>query len=99
MAKAAKTPVVKTCPITRADFRTNAPKGSEVMDKIVEEIGLAMKEFSSGGFGYYGGGKINIKVGTEIVKCQIGINVSVVNSKFAEDGLVVAKNEDDAEAA
>jgi hypothetical protein len=97
MAKA-KTPVAKTCQITRAEFRTNAPKGSEVMTKIVEEIGLTMKEFSSGGFGYYGGGKLNIKVGGEVVKCQIGINVSVINSKFAEDGTVV-ETSTEAEAA
>lgn len=98
MAKKTVSSAPKNCQITRAEFRTNAPKGSEVMAKIVEEIGLAMKEFSSGGFGYYGGGKINIKVGTEVVKCQIGINVSVVNSKFAEDG-TVSDNTAEADAA
>ena len=77
----------KTCPITRTDFVNNAPKGNVVMAKVQEEIGLVLKDrFSSGGFGYYGGGKINIKVGNEVVRCQVSMNIVVVDSKHAEDG-------------
>lgn len=76
----------KTCAINRQQFKAGAPKGSDVMKKLQEEIALGTKHFSSGGFGYYGGGKVSIKVGDEVVRCQVGINISVVNSKVAEDG-------------
>lgn len=99
MAKKTQSSAPKSCQITRAQFRTGCPKGSVVMAKIVEEIGLAQKEFSSGGFGYYGGGKINVTIDGEVVKCQVGINVSIVNSKHAEDGTVVSNDNAEAEAA
>jgi len=89
-----KTEEKKTCPITRTEFTNNAPKGSAVMVKVQEEIGLVLKDrFSSGGFGYYGGGKISIKVGDEVVRCQVSMNIVVVDSKHAEDGTEAAETE------
>jgi len=99
MAKKATSSAPKSCQITRAQFRTSAPKGKTVMDKIVEEIGLSQKEFSSGGFGYYGGGKITLMIDGEPVKCQVGINVSIVNSKCAVEGTEDAAAESAADAA
>ena len=90
MAKAkTKDDVKKTCVVTRAEFRTNSPSPTVVMGKLVEDIGVGVKEFSSGGFGYYGGGKINLKVGDKIVRCQVSMNVVVIDSKYAEDGTSV----------
>lgn len=92
--KAEKKPT--PCAITRAEFNEGAPKGSKIMEKILEEIALGPKHFSSGGFGYYGNGKISVKIGDEVVRLQVGINVSVVNSKNAEDGTPSAEASDDA---
>lgn len=90
MAKAkAKEDVKKTCPVTRSEFRTNAPSPTVVMGKLVEDIGVNVKEFSSGGFGFYGGGKINLKVGDKIVRAQVSMNVVIIDSKYAEDGTSV----------
>ena len=97
MAK--KAAAKKTCPITRSEFIANGPKGSVVMGKVLDEVGLTMKEsFSSGAFGYYGGGKITIRVGDEVVKCQVSMNVVVVDSKHAEEG-VILENETIAQAS
>jgi hypothetical protein len=85
MAKAskAKDDVKKTCPVTRAEFLSNAPSSDDVMTKLRDDVGLVVKsKFSSNGFGYYGGGKVNIRVGEKMVRCQVSMNVVVIDSKY-----------------
>lgn len=91
MAKATKSKddAKKTCVVTRAEFRTNSPTPSSVMTKLADDLSLEVKEFSSGGFGYGSYGKMNVKIGDKVVKCQVTLSIIVVNSKFAEDGTSV----------
>lgn len=77
----------KTCAITRHQFRNGEkPKGTEVLAKIAENVPVTAKEFSTGSLGWNGTGKIPLMIDGELVKCQVTLNVTVVNSKEAEEG-------------
>lgn len=71
--------MAKSCPVSRADFRTNAKPVK------VEVNGIPMmaevKEFSTGSFGWYLSGKTTIDIGGTPVSVQIGMNLTVVGSK------------------
>ena len=75
------------CPITRETF---LDKAKPVLIKIVydgqeQSIVLGRKEFSTGSFGWTAGGeKATFVIGDEAVKVQLGINLTVVNSKEAK---------------
>ena len=73
--KAKKTP----CPITREDFR----KGAKPLEVVVNGVPLVaeVKEFSTGSLGWYLTGKTTVKVGDTPVSVQIGMNLTIVNSK------------------
>ncbi len=75
----------KSCPITRDQFRTHAPVGSEVIPKIADAIDLKAMEFSTGGFGYGGTGKIVLHIAGMSVKAVVTISAVVVGSKYADD--------------
>ena len=67
------------CNISRKDFEEHA--------KILKiYIGDSMlpaepKEFSSGSIGWYVNGKVLVEVNGIQVKCQVGINLTIVGSK------------------
>jgi hypothetical protein len=73
--KARKTP----CPVSRAQFRAGArPLVVQIGDqRVVAEP----KEFSTGSLGWYAQGKITQDVGGVPVSVQVGLNLTVVNSK------------------
>lgn len=71
------------CPLTRAEFAEHATAIEVVVNGV--ELTADPKQFSSGGFGYYLGGKITVKVNGKPVTCQLGLNLVAVNSKDAAD--------------
>lgn len=71
------------CPITRERFRAKAPRTVEVTiaGKSYE---ADVKEFSTGSFGFFLNGKVNIEVDGVQVPHQIGLNLTAVGSKSAK---------------
>ena len=67
------------CAISRADFMA-AAKPLEITINGIPMI-AEIKEFSTGSFGFYINGKMNVKIGEKSVPVQIGANFTVVNSK------------------
>jgi hypothetical protein len=67
------------CPITRDHFRAHA---KEVKVTIA---GVPMtadpKEFSTGSLGWNINSKVQLDVGCRLVTCQVGLNLTVANSK------------------
>jgi hypothetical protein len=74
--------VVKTCVISKADFIA-AAKPLEITINGVPML-AEVKEFSTGSFGFFINGKMNVKIGEKSVPVQIGANFTVVNSKEAK---------------
>jgi len=74
----------RRCPITREGFHQHSPDGQQVMHAISESILLKQKEFSTGSFGYAGTGKIEVLMDERLVKCQVTVVATVVDSKYAE---------------
>lgn len=68
-----------TCPVTRAEFLTEAKPVEITINGI--PMTAEVKEFSTGSLGWYLNGKVNIKVGEKTVTGQIGMNLTVVGSK------------------
>jgi len=72
-------PAVKTaCAVSREQFRGGARpvvQGGDV-PLLVEA-----KEFSTGSLGWYAGGKVTLLVDGTPVAVQVGINLTVANSK------------------
>lgn len=67
------------CPVTRAEFR-NAAQGLEIVidgSKVLAEV----KEFSTGSLGWYANGKVAVKCGGKTVYVQVGLNLTIPNSK------------------
>lgn len=71
--------VKKVCAISKADFLASA-KPLEITINGVP-MSAEIKEFSTGSFGFYINGKMNVKIGEKPVPVQIGANFTVVNSK------------------
>lgn len=71
------------CPVSREQFMASNVSPSSVMGRVADNIALERKVFSSGGFGFWGGGKITIPCGHESVRCQVSVSVSVIGSKDA----------------
>lgn len=71
----AKTP----CPIERGEFREHAtPVTFEIAGTPVS---ADPREFSTGSFGWYYTGKVNIVVNGKTLPVQVGCNLTVVGSK------------------
>ena len=68
-----------TCPVTRQQFRTGAKPVTVVVNGV--PLTAAVKEFSTGSFGWYLNGKTSIEVDGVAVPVQIGMNLTVVGSK------------------
>lgn len=73
----AKTP----CPIERGEFLQNAtPVTFEIAGTPVT---AEPREFSTGSFGWYFTGKVNVEVNGKKLPVQVGCNLTVVGSKGA----------------
>jgi hypothetical protein len=76
------TPMAKakaSLPITREMFRTSAKPIVVVIDG--KEYKVPKKEFSTGSLGWYLNEKMDVEIGGETVKVQIGLNLTIVGSK------------------
>ena len=74
--------VVKSCVVSKAEFFA----GAKPLEIVINGVPMMaeVKEFSTGSFGFYMNGKINIRIGDKAVPVQIGANFTVVNSKEAK---------------
>jgi hypothetical protein len=75
----AKTP----CAIGRKEFKDNSqPVTFEIAGTPVS---AEPREFSTGSFGWYYTGKVNIVVNGKTLPVQVGCNLTVVGSKEVKD--------------
>jgi hypothetical protein len=65
--------------ITREQFRTSAQAVKVVING--KEFEVAKKEFSTGSLGWYLNDKMDVEIGGQKVKVQIGLNLTIVGSK------------------
>jgi len=69
------------CPIDRGEFLQHAtPVTFEIAGT---QVTAEPREFSTGSFGWYFTGKVNITVGDKKLPVQVGCNLTVVGSKDA----------------
>jgi sRNA-binding regulator protein Hfq len=64
---------------TRQEFKDGAKAMSVVVNGIPMQA--EVKEFSTGSLGWYLNGKLDLTVGDTKVKCQVGGNITIVDSK------------------
>jgi len=67
------------CPISRADFRSQAKPITVTIAGI--PLTAEVKEFSTGSLGWYLNGKTSIEINGTPVSVQIGLNMTIVGSK------------------
>lgn len=71
--------VASKCAISRKDFKANAkPLSVKIGDSLQSGD---PREFSTGSFGWYCGGKVTIEIDGVPVKCQMTCSITVVGSK------------------
>ena len=70
------------CPISRTQFLEKAEPVKVTING--QEITADKREFSTGSFGWYYNGKVNITVDGKSLSIQVGLNLTVVGSKEAE---------------
>ena len=70
------------CPVTRPQFLEKAEPVKLVING--QEITADKREFSTGSFGWYFNGKVNITVDGKPLAVQVGLNLTVVGSKESE---------------
>ena len=75
----------RQCNVTREGFRTMA-RALDVADTFGPGSKVLTKEFSTGSFGWYDNRKVQVRVGDELVWCQVGLTITVIGSKEAKDG-------------
>ena len=68
-----------SCPITRAEFQKQAQPLKLVINGV--EMQAMVKEFSTGSFGWYLTGKLNVEVSGKHIPIQVGVNMTVIGSK------------------
>jgi uncharacterized Zn-finger protein len=81
----------KTTPaVTNEEFKA---KAQPITVKIGDTpLVCDAREFASGSVGWYAGGKVHVEVDGKLVKCQVGLNITVVGSKPEQpDTKAVAK--------
>ena len=69
-------------PVSRTQFLEKAEPVKVTING--QEIIADKREFSTGSFGWYYNGKINIAVDGKTLSVQVGLNLTVVGSKDAE---------------
>ena len=70
------------CPLSKTQFIEKAEPVKVVING--QELIADKREFSTGSFGWYFNGKINIMVDGKPLSIQVGLNLTVVGSKEAE---------------
>jgi len=70
------------CPVSRTQFLEKAEPVKLTING--QELIADRREFSTGSFGWYYNGKVNISVDGRPVSVQVGLNLTVVGSKEAE---------------
>lgn len=67
------------CPVSREEFN----KESKIVKITIGDTTLLAepKEFSSGSIGWYCNQKVVVELGGKQVKCQAGINLTIIGSK------------------
>ena len=70
------------CPVSKTQFLDKAEAVKIVIGN--SELVADKREFSTGSFGWYYNGKINITVDGKLLAIQVGLNLTVVGSKEAE---------------
>jgi hypothetical protein len=70
------------CPLSKTQFIEKAEPVKVVING--QELLADKREFSTGSFGWYYNGKINITVDGKPLSIQVGLNLTVVGSKEAE---------------
>jgi hypothetical protein len=70
------------CPLSKTQFIDKAEPVKVVVNG--QELVADKREFSTGSFGWYYNGKINITVDGKPLSVQLGLNLTVVGSKEAE---------------
>jgi hypothetical protein len=70
------------CPISQTQFLEKAEAIKVVING--QEIVADKRAFSTGSFGWYYNGKINVSVDGKPLSIQVGLNLTVVGSKDAE---------------
>jgi hypothetical protein len=68
-----------SCPVTREEFATHAKPVQVTIGSTA--LPAEVKQFSTGSFGWYLGGKTAIDVNGKLVSVQIGMNLTVIGSK------------------
>lgn len=72
----------KACPVTLAAFVAGAQPLPVTINGV--PMHAAVKEFSTGSFGWHLGGKVQVLVDGKLVTVQVGVNLTVVGSKDAD---------------
>jgi hypothetical protein len=75
MPVAQKTP----CAVTRQEFRDNAKRIA--VSIAGKNFDVDPKEFSTGSLGWNLNDKLTVEIGGKRVTCQVGLNLTLVNSK------------------
>jgi hypothetical protein len=70
------------CPLSKTQFIEKAEPVKLVING--QELLADKKEFSTGSFGWYYNGKVNVMVDGKLLSVQVGMNLTVVGSKEAE---------------
>jgi hypothetical protein len=70
------------CPVSKTQFLEKAEPVKLTING--QEIVADRREFSTGSFGWYYNGKVNITVEGRPLSVQVGLNLTVVGSKEAE---------------
>ncbi len=70
------------CPLSKTQFIEKAEPVKLAING--QELMADRKEFSTGSFGWYYNGKINVMVDGKLLSVQVGMNLTVVGSKEAE---------------
>ena len=69
------------CPLSKTQFLEKAESVKITIGNT--EIVADKREFSTGSFGWYYNGKVNITVDGKPLSVQVGLNLTVVGSKEA----------------
>jgi len=70
------------CPVSKSQFLDKAEPVKVTING--QDLTAEKREFSTGSFGWYYNGKINVTVDGKALSVQLGLNLTVVGSKEAE---------------
>ena len=70
------------CPIGREAFKANAKP--VLLEINGQKVQATVKEFSTGSFGWHHGDKVMLQVGDQVLRCQVGLTLTVIGSKDAK---------------